>query len=120
MKIFGVTLIGQLVMDWRGQCLDCKVDPIEIDEFYMVHDKVWAEAGMKNTLGVILTPRDFFGSPWLLTLGSEALCISCLEIRLNRILTPDDFTDLPINKRSYVRSALLFARLNGIEYFASP
>ena len=64
----------------------------------MVNYDVWAEAGMKQP--------DYSGQ----------LCISCLEVRLNRILTPDDFLDLPINKRSRTRSELLYARLNGIEF----
>lgn len=115
MKIFGIPLIGEGDMSWRDLCLDCKVDPMEINEYYMVHDKVWAEAGMKNSLHGILAPRDFFGSPWQISIGSLPLCISCLESRLNRILTPDDFSDFPINKRNRMRSELLYARLNGIE-----
>ena len=115
MKIFGVPLIGEGGIGLSDLCLDCKVDPLKINEYYMVHDKVWAKAGMKNTLRGILAPRDYFGSPWQISIGSELLCISCLESRLNRILTPDDFSDLPINKRNRVRSKLLFARLNGIE-----
>ena len=115
MKIFGIPLIGEGDMSWRDLCLDCKVDPMEINEYYMVHDKVWAEAGMTNTLHGILAPRDFFGSPWQISIGSRPLCISCLESRLNRILTPDDFSDFPINKGNRMRSELLYARLNGIE-----
>lgn len=116
LRVFGEILIGQGTTDWRVQCLGCKVDPLEIDEYYMVHDKVWAEAKIKGVLSVILAPINFFGSPWSLTLGSGSLCINCLEIFLNRKLTPDDFSDLPINKRSRTRSELLIARLNGIEY----
>ena len=95
--------------DWRDRCLDCDVCVYSINEYYMVNDDVWAEAGMKQP--------DYSGQ----------LCISCLEVRLNRILTPDDFLDLPINKGKkstrkrnervfgYV-SELLYARLNGLIY----
>ena len=115
MKIFGIPLIGEGGIGLPDLCFDCKVDPFEINEYYMVHDKVWAEAGMTNTLHGILAPRDFFGSPWQISIGSRPLCISCLESRLNRILTPDDFSDFPINKGNRMRSELLYARLNGIE-----
>jgi hypothetical protein len=45
----------------------------------MVHDQVWAKAGM--------------------TKGERGgyLCIGCLEKRLGRRLTPKDFTDVRIN-----------------------
>lgn len=59
-------------------CMDCKVDTMSIDEYYMVHDEIWEEA-----------VPEFEGM----------LCIGCLEERLGRELTPDDFpTDLPVNE----------------------
>ena len=79
----------------------------------MVNDDVWAEAGMKQP--------DYSGQ----------LCISCLEIRLNRELRSYDFSDFPINKGKkstrkrnerrigYV-SELLYARLNGLVYTKEP
>ncbi len=79
----------------------------------MVNDDVWAEAGMKQP--------DYSGQ----------LCISCLEIRLNRELRSCDFPNLPINKgkkstrkrnervMGYV-SELLYARLNGLIYTKEP
>ena len=79
----------------------------------MVNDHVWAEAGMKQP--------DYSGQ----------LCISCLEIRLNRELRSYDFSDFPINKENkptrernkslvgYV-SELLYARLNGLIYTKEP
>ena len=79
----------------------------------MVNDDVWAEAGMKQP--------DYSGQ----------LCISCLEIRLNRELRSYDFSDFPINKENkptrernkslvgYV-SELLYARLNGLVYTKEP
>lgn len=42
----------------------------------MVHDEVWLEANPK---------------------GRGMLCIGCLELRLGRLLTKDDFTDAPVN-----------------------
>jgi hypothetical protein len=44
-------------------------------EHYMVHDKLWRAAGM----------RDGF------------LCVGCIEKRIGRRLTPRDFTSAPIN-----------------------
>lgn len=44
-------------------------------EYYMVNEAVWDAAG--GARGV--------------------LCIGCLELRLGRVLTPDDFANLPIN-----------------------
>ena len=43
----------------------------------MVHDAVWARAGMYSDGGF--------------------LCVGCLEKRLGRTLRPSDFTDAPIN-----------------------
>lgn len=67
-------------------CADCGVNttPRGPDwEWYMVHDQVWADAGMKT--------GDENHS------GRGFLCIGCLEKRLVRQLTPADFKDLPIN-----------------------
>lgn len=47
-------------------------------EYYMIRDELWMAAGM----------RDGF------------LCIRCLENRLGRRLTPEDFTKVPINGAS--------------------
>ena len=99
--------------DWRDRCLDCDVCVYSINEYYMVNDDVWAEAGMKQP--------DYSGQ----------LCISCLEVRLNRELRSYDFSDFPINKENkptrkrnkslvgYV-SELLYARLNGLTYIKEP
>jgi hypothetical protein len=64
-------------------CKDCGTDttprtgPLAGSwEWYKVHDAVWAAAGM---------PENGF------------LCIGCLERRLGRELTPEDFPDLPVN-----------------------
>jgi hypothetical protein len=42
----------------------------------MVHDEVWETANPKR---------------------KGMLCVGCLELRLNRLLTKDDFTDAPVN-----------------------
>lgn len=88
------TLIrARRVAEWvRGQppeppalCRDCNVDVAPWDDmdgsswqWYMVHASVWAAAG---TDGI--------------------LCIPCLEARLDRDLTGDDFPDLPINEPDF-------------------
>ena len=63
-------------------CLDCRGDLREIGEYYMVHKEVWA-AAFKND-GKVL---------W-----NVNLCIGCLEKRLGRKLTPEDFTDNLVNR----------------------
>lgn len=60
-----------------AECVDCRWDTCLLGEWYMVNDSVWKAAGMKAIGG--------------------CLCIGCLEERLGRTLTSDDFTDLPIN-----------------------
>ena len=80
----------------------------------MVNDEVWAEARMNE--------------PY-----SGQLCISCLEVRLNRELKSCDFPNLPINvarpsvrankttrKRKSDMSELLYARINGLVYTKEP
>jgi hypothetical protein len=56
------------------RCVDCDVDTLGTGELYMVHDDVW--------------PLDKLGG---------MMCIGCLEARIGRRLTPEDFTDVPIN-----------------------
>lgn len=58
-------------------CIDCNIDTIEGAEYYMVIDIIWSTTG--------LGPYD------------GKLCIGCLETRLGRILTQEDFMDAPIN-----------------------
>lgn len=59
-------------LDWRDwvQCADCGLD----SELYMVHDSVWPVA------------PDF-----------GFLCVPCLEDRIGRRLTSEDFNDAPCN-----------------------
>ena len=72
-------------------CMDCGVDTKEIHEYYSVVDDVWLAAN----------PDDF-----------GMLCISCLENRLGRALTANDFTDYPIN-RIFQKSDRLKAAMEG-------
>jgi hypothetical protein len=58
-------------------CTDCRWCTPLLGEYYMVHDNVWKAAGMEPEGG--------------------CLCIGCLEERLNRMLTPDDFMDCKLN-----------------------
>jgi hypothetical protein len=76
-----------------AECVDCRWNAVRLGEWYMVHDSVWKAAGME-------------------TMGG-ALCIGCLEERLGRHLTADDFMDVPLNDLSIpntssrLRAALL-------------
>ena len=79
----------------RFDCEDCDVDTREIDEYYMVHDHVWKEAGMHPDI-------------------EGMLCIGCLEKRLRRLLRPIDFIDAPINRGTFPLSRGLFNRLTGL------
>ncbi len=78
-------------------CFDCKVDTEKINEFYMVHDHLWKQAVTNQN------QRE-----------NRVLCIGCLETRLGRTLTADDFIDFPINKKG-VQSYRLISRINNIE-----
>ena len=60
-------------------CMDCGVDILEIKEFYMIHDELWAQI-----------------NPQL----EGLLCIGCVEKRLGRKLKPEDF--LPYKTNSYL------------------
>lgn len=66
---------------WLGRfvvlspCFDCGIDVMKSGHWYIVHDHVWAVTGV----------------------GKGFLCIDCLERRLARRLTRDDFTDAPVN-----------------------
>ena len=62
-------------------------------ESYMVQKAVWEEAGMERDGGY--------------------LCIGCLERRLGRMLTPRDFTDVPINDLDPSQTKRLVSRLLG-------
>jgi hypothetical protein len=57
-------------------CLDCKIDTGKISEHYFIKTSIWMEV-----VGSI----------------EGMLCIGCLEKRLNRCLTKNDFTDCYLN-----------------------
>lgn len=61
-------------------CKDCGLDtsPLGLDEYYMVHNEVWAQSGMDGLSGM--------------------LCLLCLEARIGRDLEVSDFTSIPMNK----------------------
>src|SRR5262249_38235056 len=58
----------------------CRWLTTALGEFYMVHDHVWEQACQVSPRAI---PR--------------FLCIGCLEERLGRMLTPDDFKDCLLN-----------------------
>lgn len=60
-------------------CVDCAVDTSTrgVDEYYMVHNELWTEAGLSILDGM--------------------LCIGCLDARIGRRLLARDFTDAPVN-----------------------
>jgi hypothetical protein len=83
----------------RPRCLDCDCE-LEPDtppesrdwQWYMVHDQVWADAGMDDLGG--------------------CLCIDCLEKRLGRPLSGADLIpDLPVNEPGYYDDTERLAQL---------
>lgn len=83
--------------DGADDCVDCGVDCLAINEYYMVTDGCWKRAKM--------TPR------------GGMLCIGCLEDRLGKKLTSRNFTDCPLNWRNICipqhGSSRLISRLLG-------
>lgn len=64
----------------RFLCLDCNEDTGKLMEFYFVHTDLWlSAAGSKEGM----------------------LCVGCLEERIGRRLTSDDFPDVTINSPRY-------------------
>ena len=57
-----------------SKCCDCEEEP----EYYMLTKETWREAGFKTSKGII--------------------CITCIETRIKRKLTREDFADVPLNK----------------------
>jgi len=77
----------------RPWCSLCRLDTLEIDEWYIVNDEVWLAA-----------------------VGADSficyLCIGCLELRLGRRLAPSDFpSDVPINQMHRANSSRLRDRM---------
>ena len=81
----------------KGDCIDCGVNTFDLGEYYNVHDRIWASAGMGSHDGM--------------------LCIGCLEKRIGRKLEPGDFGYCLINHDPlYFRSSRFFNRLGWGEY----
>jgi hypothetical protein len=57
-------------------CVDCQINTLEIQEYYMIDKSIWNMAGLKKGM----------------------LCIGCLEHRLKRKLSSTDFIDEAVNK----------------------
>lgn len=72
-------------------CVDCGKSTFQT-EYYMVHNHLWAAAGMERDNGM--------------------LCILCLESRLGRMLVEADFTSAPVNYMFFVKNAERFP--NGV------
>ncbi len=81
-------------------CVHCGVNTLHINEYYMIHDEVWlaARPPLENSRRPVMA------------------CIGCVETRLGRLLTPEDFTDAPANKGFFIQSPRLLSRLYGVEY----
>ena len=61
----------------RFVCMDCGINTRIIDEYYTLKDKMWLTANPRN---------------------KGMLCIGCVEQRLGRMLTQEDFRmEVPIN-----------------------
>lgn len=76
-------------------CVDCSEDTDKLDEYYMVHNDLWP-----------------------IGRNSGMLCIGCLERRIGRKLTTEDFPFLPINHPSFFnQSDRLKNRLNSTKQF---
>lgn len=63
--------------DNHHKCLDCGVSTNKIGEHYMLTDKTWYQAHSSER---------------------GMLCIGCLEARLGRKLTRNDFNDSHVNR----------------------
>ena len=77
-------------------CLDCGSNTAPggdgLDEYYMIENEVWCSVNPS---------------------GEGMLCVGCLEDRLGRKLSPEDFTDCPLNKGNKVNSSpRLMSRIN--------
>ena len=59
-------------------CMDCGARTLEIDEYYMLKDKLWQR----------IVPQGYW---------EGVLCIGCFEFYLGRKLRSTDFTEAPVN-----------------------
>jgi len=74
-------------------CLDCGVNTMFTEEYYMLTNEVWLEA-VPDREGM--------------------LCLNCVELRLGRQLWPDDFNDSGINPLHARFNARVLSRFCGI------
>lgn len=72
-------------------CLDCSLDTVD-SNYYMVHSQLWLSVAPDKGM----------------------LCIPCLEKRIGRQLTKDDFTECLLNEENAQNPdlGLLYQRLN--------
>ena len=70
-------------------CVDCGLNTLDKNEYYMVHDAIW----------------DIFGAQ------DGMLCVGCLERRLKRKLKSSDFTDCLLITKDKPRSIRFRRRL---------
>lgn len=77
-------------------CGDCEYDVTFSFEYaYMVRNDLWEESGGRD----------------------KVLCVSCLEKRIERILSPADFPpEIPLNFMSFCRSIKLQERMGKKDY----
>ncbi len=77
-------------------CFDCNANVRQ--EYYMVHNHIWRSALRRARVdGCVPTVYDM-------------LCVTCLERRLGRELTPADFTTCALN-RTGIRNPRLLQRM---------
>lgn len=74
-------------------CTDCGVNTIWLGESYMVRKDVWDQA--------------WLGAAPQTRMERRILCIGCLEARIGRRLSVDDFYPVPINDPDDPRMALV-------------
>lgn len=86
----------QSIKEDRLKCMDCDVHTVDIDEYYMLKKEIWLS----------IVPED-----------RGMLCISCVDKRLGRKLTPEDFSDCLLNEEEYhqARSDKLKDRMGFLE-----
>lgn len=61
-------------------CMDCNINTMDTDEYYMLKNEVW----------LFVVPKD-----------KKMLCVGCVEKRLGRELTPEDFSYCLLNEEEY-------------------
>jgi hypothetical protein len=77
-------------------CFDCSALN---NELYMVNDGIWNSVGMPSSNLIGLLWKNHIEIAMTLPGEGYYLCLNCLERRLGRILTIDDFKpDIPANQ----------------------